>query len=265
MSSLEKFTLFPRLPAELRIIIWQMIIVDTCPVEPTVCVYWHPDHADDADATFDIPIPTPVTMQVCRESRYETQRKNMWMIVQFDIENQTGAWVNPHREFNPTVDFLYLPFHLFMQAFKRTVDFLPFIQRNRRGRSRDDWCEQCAGGYVNCQPCARRISRFINQQITRLELPANSDLTGSLFRSLNDTLASFGTRGKPTIGDLGFMIQEVNGLHRLKLVILHENSNLLEEFAGKPSAVTGGDKSDFEFMMPYYFPMTFFPKGQWPN
>ncbi|KAI2463170.1 hypothetical protein F4781DRAFT_417466 [Annulohypoxylon bovei var. microspora] len=101
MSSLEAFTLFPNLPPEIRWAIWQLAVVIACPVEAVICV--PRPVANPTRSTRKIPLPMPVTMHVCWESRLATQQS---AVASFDIED--GAWLNPHREFCPDVDINYI-------------------------------------------------------------------------------------------------------------------------------------------------------------
>lgn len=251
------------LPAILTLKLRQMAIGDACPVERAICVYWLAKYTAGSGSNKGIPYALPSTLHACQESRYEMQTTKF---IQWDIDQATGAWLNPRRPFCPKLDMLYVPFHLFAVVDKKDNNNPSFIQRNPA--KLPDYCKQhLAIGNYCCSHCRRIYPQLLLNLVGDLKLlmRGNGVEPPLLQRSISSSRASWGTWGRPTFGDLGVCVKEVDGMYLLKAVRLGRGTDMWKEIETPTVTIPkDGDSCDFQFVMPADFDMTIFPK-RWPN
>ncbi|KAI0178978.1 hypothetical protein GGR52DRAFT_283787 [Hypoxylon sp. FL1284] len=275
MSTPEKFTLFNRLPPELRIAIWHMAIDDALPVKPALCVYWLPTFAAEYHCVKEIAWNIPGVMHACHESRWETITTKR---IIFDQE-RTGVHLNPRRPFTPGFDFIFISFHVFMSSITRirSPNQPPTIlRRNPKTKHLHGWCVRCyKASTMSCHQCKDIFAVTTRQLISswakrNSERDRNDALNWSL-ELAHKTLETWGEEENPTMGDLGVLVRQSvtpegisTGPTSLRMVLLGPDTHILDE-ATEWDAEIGGEDSAWEFSMSKEFDFTIFPRGHWPN
>lgn len=258
----EKFTLFPNLPAEIRLMIWKLAIDDACVAEPAVCAYQLPGGTagSGSGSSKKVPCKMLATMHACRESRYEAKKAKYF---EYDIDQQTGAWLRPCRPFCPKVDIIYIPFHIFTFSLTES-DFPTFLRRNPRGASVNVWwCEECYdAGCLTCHECGQYALQLTTGLLR--EHKWNPSFLEDARRLASQDVDA---REKPTTGNFGLMVQQAegSGSYRMRTAHLRSGARLLEDMDDmRKTKMTVGKDRDWEFVMPVDFDFTVLRNGPWP-
>lgn len=101
---MASFTVFPRLPVELQLKIWDLSIPDP---EPEVCIAWplnlQADLEDQPALPFTVDTAWPAAAHVCRTAReavFSSKRLRL-------RHSRIAGFVVPYRAFDPAIDTLY--------------------------------------------------------------------------------------------------------------------------------------------------------------
>ncbi|KAI0837104.1 hypothetical protein F5Y06DRAFT_271999 [Hypoxylon sp. FL0890] len=239
-----------------------------CSIEPAVCWYSKPTVSASSRLSWSlyygrlslywppltsaIPLPMPVTMHICHESRLVTQKST---IVKFDVD-QTGAWVNPRREFCPDIDTFLTDSFMFFGLSDR-YDMARFIKSNSDSLVHHEQCKTRAEMPsitcdVECERCREVIDEFVEILDVKRRLGLENELPLAFPRSI---ILIFW----PVTGSCGSTRQTAVKLIRLN----REKGWLLNEATKDPMLVIGGEDSKWKFAPPQFEFFAFF-RGTWP-
>ncbi|KAI0845644.1 hypothetical protein F5Y00DRAFT_245687 [Daldinia vernicosa] len=250
MSSLKTFTLFPRLPPEIRLAIWNLSIV-ACLSDPAICVYRPAVLIRSSERVFptsrEISLPMPVFMQICQESRSAMQKST---IAVFDID-QNGAWLNSRRKFCPDVDILCVGFfELFCITGHNAIRFIgPNVHRSVQ---REQSLTDCKQGPLRCGACDDSRNGFRSRLFAKIW-------------HLNETVP-MGLRGAPELLFLFCPVAKEHGSARRTAILsvtALPKSCLFKKMSRDPTLIIGGDDSEWQFAVPD-FEFFVLPRGRWP-
>lgn len=201
-----------------------------------------PDEEDEApeiiiDNLNEVTLPYPALMHTNGESRYVMQESP---IVNFDVDNN-GAWLRPHRVFDPYSDVIMVQFDDFlghMDDFLRlSPNFRPLVNQlphNHAGDLHTPECPRC---------------RYIWDQWMQT-------LNGEMMRMWHEY--SDERRSSRRTANIHVLFQRMSGespndaavLTSMRMVCLHPNLHILQEMRTPAAVFLGGEDCGFTFVIP---------------